>query len=82
MRLLTHLPAAIQSQTPLVASKNYRLTMQGTFSIWPDIANPSKRGGEPELAPRFPSPGGVANKQVGLDPEFVFAWPTGATYDR
>ncbi|HEX5754667.1 MAG TPA: FAD-dependent oxidoreductase [Archangium sp.] len=72
----------LQSQTALQAGKAYRLTLQGTFSLWPDIANPSRLGGEPERAPRFPSPGGAANKQVGLDPEFVFAWPVGASHDR
>jgi hypothetical protein len=59
----------------------YLVTMQGTYSAWGGIAAPGSKSGTPEPAPMFPSPQG-ANKAVGIDPEFTFAWPQGSKQER
>jgi hypothetical protein len=71
-----------QSNTPITTKmvleqgKPYRLTLQGTYSMWSGFAGQGKRSSKPEPTPMFPSAKGE-NKQVGLDPEFMFAWPSG-----
>jgi acetylornithine deacetylase/succinyl-diaminopimelate desuccinylase-like protein len=71
----------IRSEMKLEKGKRYRVTMQGTYSLWAGIAPPGAKSGPPEPAPMFPSPNG-ANKQVGVDPEFVFAWPKGSSLEH
>ncbi len=71
----------IRSELVLERGKPYRVWMQGTYSAWGGMANPGARSGKSEPAPMFPSPKG-ANQQVGLDPEFVYAWPKGSSLER
>ncbi len=71
----------IRSAAVLKRGTPYLLTMQGTYSTWGNIATPGAKSGKPESAPMFKSPKG-ANLQVGLDPEFVFAWPKGSGLER
>jgi hypothetical protein len=71
----------ILSTTVLEKGKPYRFTMQGTFSQWGSLATPGANSGTPEPKPMFPSSSG-ANEQVGIDPEFVFAWPKGSSLER
>ena len=75
-----------QSNTPITSKmvlkrgETYRVTMQGTYSMWSNFAAPGKRSGKPEPTPMFPSAKGT-NTVVGLDPEFYFAWPMGSSFD-
>ncbi|HYO66456.1 MAG TPA: hypothetical protein VEU33_10265, partial [Archangium sp.] len=71
---------SISSAAVLKRGTPYLLTLQGTYNVWGNLDTPSAKSGKPEPTPMFPSPKG-ANKQVGLDPEFVFAWPTGSSMD-
>jgi hypothetical protein len=68
------------SKTVLERGKPYRITMQGTYSMWENFTAPGNRSGKPEPTPMFPSAVGT-NKLVGIDPEFYFAWPKGAAFD-
>ena len=67
----------ITSKTVLEQGKPYRLTMQGTYSMWQLFTTPSNKAMKPEPTPMFPSAKGE-NKLVGLDPEFYFSWPYGS----
>ncbi|HZH12802.1 MAG TPA: choice-of-anchor K domain-containing protein [Archangium sp.] len=71
----------ITSTLVLEQGKPYRLTMQGTYSVWSGFTGQGYLAMKPEPTPMFPSAKGE-NKQVGLDPEFVFAWPSGAAFDK
>jgi hypothetical protein len=71
----------IHSEMVLEKGKPYRFTMQGTFSAWGSLATPGANSGTPDPKPMFPSSSGV-NQQVGVDPEFVFAWPKGSGLER
>lgn len=71
----------ISSTEPLKSGKLYRITMQGTYSVWRSISQTGPHSGQPEPAPMWPSEG-KANHQVGLDPEFLFAWPPGSSASR
>jgi hypothetical protein len=71
----------IRGTTVLKRGTPYLLTMQGTYNTWNNIADTSPKSGKTEPTPMFPSPKGE-NKQVGIDPEFVFAWPRGASLDK
>lgn|GEM_PF-3431535 len=64
--------AAIPSKLTLQKGRPYRVTMQGTFNVWGNNIVAGEKSGQPEAAPMFPSPN-VANRNVGFDPEFVFA---------
>jgi hypothetical protein len=76
----TRSSAAIRSEMVLKRGEAYRLTMQGSYSVW-KFTVPGKKSGSPEPTPMFPSTTGD-NKQVGVDPEFVFAWPKGSGFER
>ena len=65
----------------LEQGKPYSLTMKGTYSAWKTFAPIGTKSGKTEPAPLFPSPKG-ANKEVGVDPEFVFAWPQGSSLEK
>lgn len=69
--LETRSAAPVPSQMMLEKGKPYRVTMQGTFNVWGNNIVPGEQSGQPEPAPMFPSPG--ANRNVGFDPEFIFA---------
>lgn len=71
----------IQSEMVLKRGRPYLVTMQGTYSAWRSLANPGTKSGKPDPAPMFPSPKG-ANQQVGIDPEFVFAWPNDSGLEK
>lgn len=71
----------IHSERVLKRGWPYLVTMQGTYSVWRTLANSGTKSGKPDPAPMFPSPKG-ANQQVGIDPEFVFAWPKGSGLER
>ena len=73
--------APIRSELVLKKGKPYRFTIQGTFNAWGSLAALGANSGKPEPTPMFPSPN-AANQQVGLDPEFVFAWPKGSSLER
>ena len=62
----------------LVAGMAYRLSMQGTFTVWSSLATPAANSGEPEAKPMWPSVT-RSDMSVGLDPEFRFAWPSGSS---
>ena len=68
---------AVSSQTVLDKDKPYSLTIKGTYSVWRTLSPAGAKSGKAEPSPMFASPKG-ANKEVGLDPEFVFAWPQGS----
>ncbi|WP_338868295.1 hypothetical protein [Myxococcus stipitatus] len=70
--LNTRSAAPVPSKQVLQKGKPYRVTMQGTFNVWGNNIVPGPQSGQPEPAPMFPSPG-VTNRNVGFDPEFVFA---------
>ncbi|QSQ17411.1 hypothetical protein [Myxococcus landrumensis] len=70
--LNTRSAAPVPSKQVLEKGKPYRVTMQGTFNVWGNNIVPGPQSGQPEPAPMFPSPG-VTNRNVGFDPEFVFA---------
>lgn len=46
----------ILSQMVLERGTPYLITMQGTYSAWGTLANPSAKAGKPDPAPMFPSP--------------------------
>ncbi|WNG19000.1 hypothetical protein F0U63_33185 [Cystobacter fuscus] len=73
--------APIRSELVLEKGKPYRFTMQGTFSAWGGFTTVGANSGKPDPSPMFPSPN-RANQQVGIDPEFVFAWPKGSGLER
>ena len=58
----------------LYAGQTYRVTLQGTFNVWPNPSSIGSHSGASEAAPMWPTPG-KDNGPVGLDPEFAFAWP-------
>jgi hypothetical protein len=68
----TRSAAPVRSEMVLKKGKPYRVTMQGTYNAWKGNIVPGEKSGQPEPAPMFPSPG-VATRNVGIDPEFVFA---------
>ncbi|WNG33555.1 hypothetical protein F0U61_07920 [Archangium violaceum] len=70
----------IRSEMVLARGKPYRVTMQGTYSAW-NFPKTGAKSGKPEPTPMFNSPKG-ANKLVGVDPEFVFAWPPGSGLEK
>jgi hypothetical protein len=76
-----------QSGTPtggqmvLQKGKPYFVTVKGTYSPWRTFAPLGTKSGKPEAAPLFASPKG-ANKEVGADPEFIFAWPQGSSLEK
>ncbi|XXF80206.1 hypothetical protein P2318_10770 [Myxococcaceae bacterium GXIMD 01537] len=59
-------------QAVLKKGRPYLVTMQGTYTVWGSNIAPGPQTGQPEPAPMFPSPN-VPARNVGLDPEFVFA---------
>ena len=65
--------APVSSQRVLEKGKPYRITMQGTFTVWGNSIDAGTRSLQPEAAPMFPSPKG-RTRNVGADPEFIFAW--------
>ncbi|HYO73619.1 MAG TPA: hypothetical protein VEU33_46895, partial [Archangium sp.] len=77
----TRSSSPILSTELLERGKPYRVTMLGTYNVWGNMAPLGAKSGKPEPTPMFPSPKG-ANKEVGLDPEFVFAWPKGTSPDK
>ncbi|QRK13753.1 hypothetical protein JQX13_22350 [Archangium violaceum] len=72
--------APISSTMVLKRGKSYHVTMQGTYSVWAGFTTPGTKSGKPESAPMWPSPKGT-NTLVGVDPEFMFAWPAGTYVD-
>ncbi|CAM4365260.1 MULTISPECIES: hypothetical protein [Myxococcus] len=68
----TRSAAPVMSQMVLKQGWPHLVTMQGTFNVWGNNIVPGPQSGQPEPAPMFPSPG-VTNRNVGFDPEFVFA---------
>jgi BNR/Asp-box repeat len=70
----------IRGEMVLERGKPYRVTMQGTYSAWKFPA-PGAKSGKPAPSPMWPSPKGT-NKLVGVDPEFVFAWPKGSGLEK
>jgi hypothetical protein len=71
----------IRSEKVLERGRPYLVTMKGTYSAWGGMANPGAKSGKADPTPLFPSPKG-ANQQVGIDPEFVFAWPKGSGLEK
>lgn len=71
----------VRSQMVLKRGTPYLVTMKGTYSTWSGRFAPGAKSGQPESAPMFTSPKG-ANKEVGFDPEFIFAWPKGSALER
>jgi hypothetical protein len=68
-------------QRVLQKGKPYRITMKGTYAVWSTYAPLGTKSGKPEAAPLFASPKG-ANKEVGADPEFIFAWSKGSSLEK
>ncbi|WP_434348104.1 hypothetical protein ACN6A1_10325 [Myxococcus virescens] len=68
----TRSAAPVMSQMVLKQGWPHLVTLQGTFNVWGNNIVPGPQSGQPEPAPMFPSPG-VTNRNVGFDPEFVFA---------
>ncbi|MCP3097845.1 hypothetical protein LZ198_03035 [Myxococcus sp. K15C18031901] len=68
----TRSATAVPSKLVLQKGKPYRVTMQGTFNVWKNDIVAGAQSGQPEPAPMFPNPN-IANRNVGLDPEFAFA---------
>ena len=66
----------VNGSTVLAAGQPYILTASGTFSYWSvDKWNRlCAKSLQPENQPLIPSPGTV-NAQVGVDAEFIFAYP-------
>jgi hypothetical protein len=61
----------------LEEGKTYRLTIEGTYSIWSGEWDSGTCAGIPGDAPMFPSAEG-SNGKVGIDSEFYFAVPAGS----
>lgn len=62
----------------LEAGVSYVVEVDGTYSFWTASQWGSVCLGVPEPSPRYRSPG-AGNGQVGVDPEFIFAVPGGAS---
>ena len=73
--------APVSSQMVLEKGKPYRLTMQGTYTVWGHNIDAGTRSLQPEAAPMFPSPKG-RTRNVGADPEFIFAWSKGHALEK
>jgi hypothetical protein len=58
---------------PLAAGVAYRVTIEGTVSLWRREHWASLCGGTPMARPEFPSRG--VSGPVGVDAEWVWAWP-------
>ncbi|MFY1825982.1 hypothetical protein ACN47A_08725 [Myxococcus fulvus] len=68
-------PAALKKGWP------HLVTLQGTYNVWGADIVPGLNSQQPEPAPMFPSPS-ATNRNVGFDPEFVFAWPKGHAMEK
>ncbi|WP_309896544.1 hypothetical protein [Archangium sp.] len=77
----TRSAAPVLSERVLEKGKPYRVTLQGTFNVWGADIVPGGKSSQPEPAPMFPS-ANAANRNVGFDPEFVFAWPKDHPMDK
>ncbi|MCE9669938.1 hypothetical protein LY474_19245 [Myxococcus stipitatus] len=77
----TQSAAPVTSQTVLKQGWPYLVTLQGTYNVWGSNIVPGTRSSQPEPAPMFPSPKGTS-RNVGFDPEFIFAWPKGHAMDK
>jgi len=66
----------ITSAAPLSIGEGFKVTVSGTFSVWSGWSSVCK--GTPEDWPQTPSPD-TTNGKVGLDPEYIFAVPTGSS---
>jgi hypothetical protein len=67
----------VSTLQPLDSGHSFLVTVEGTFSLWPESnwgSPPIVICGTPEQAPRHASPG-VTNGWVGLDAEIDFAVP-------
>jgi hypothetical protein len=73
--------APVSSQRVLEKGKLYRVTMQGTYTVWGSNIDAGARSLQPEAAPLFPSPKG-GTRNVGADPEFIFAWSKGHALEK
>jgi hypothetical protein len=64
----------VATTRPLLLGTMYTVTIQGTVSVWPSGDWAAICDGTPSPAPLFPSPGDTG--PVGVDAEWVWAWPT------
>jgi len=77
----TRSSAPVAGQVALKKGWPYLITMQGTYNVWGNAIVSGAKSLQPEAAPMFPSPN-ATNRNVGFDPEFVFAWPQGHALDK
>lgn len=70
--LVASAPSGVRSG-PLAAGVTYRVIIEGTVSLWRREHWASLCGGVPMRRPEFPSRG--VSGPVGVDPEWVWAWP-------
>jgi hypothetical protein len=73
-----YLPASsttgVATMQPLRLGLLYTVTIEGTISVWPSGDWAAICDGTPSPSPLFPSPGDTG--PVGVDAEWVWAWPT------
>ena len=65
------------SSHPLLAGVTYRVTVEGTVSLWQPMHWSSVCAGVPWPSPQLRSPGRTG--PVGVDAEWAWAWPTSSS---
>ncbi len=71
--LLPSSATGVTTTAPLLAGATYEVIVQGTISVWTYSSWANVCAGTPAPAPLFPSPG--VTGPVGVDAEWVWAWP-------